>query len=249
MSAAASALVPSKVRPTGHGKHHNETHSGSTAPPAPKQEAAQPRSQAHNAGSIADPYTVVPGSSSAVGSHRPVAVSSLQVQGKHTGPRKGSKSLPGALVKGPAGADAAGALSWSGSSLALSSVPASFAGGAAASSEHLPTHTTSTSGEHLIQAQGLLQALSLSSGAAGVTAAGLHSSAAAQLAALGISKRLRAQLRSAHGPPPFQRGALGPRPASPPPVVLDGRCLWACLLMPTRLRMTTRPLGCCFRHD
>lgn len=234
MSAAASALVPSKVQPSGHGKHHIQGHSGSTAPPPPKQQAAKPLLQAHNAGSIADPSTVVPGGSNAAGSsHHPVAVSSLQVQGHHTGPRKGSKSLPGALVKGPAGADAAGALSWSGSSLALSSVPASFAGGAAASPEQLPTHSTSTSGEHLIQAQGLLQALSLSSVAAGVTAAGLHSSAAAQLAALGISKRLRAQLRSAHGPPPFQRGALAPRPASPPPVVLDGRCSWACLLMHT----------------
>lgn len=46
--------------------------------------------------------------------------------------------------------------------------------------------------------------------------------AAAQLAAYGVNKRIRAQLRSAHGPPPFQRTAP-PRPASPPPVVLDSK--------------------------
>jgi hypothetical protein len=47
--------------------------------------------------------------------------------------------------------------------------------------------------------------------------------AATQLAAYGLSKRIRAQLRSAYGPPPFQSStALRPRPASPPPVVLDG---------------------------
>lgn len=47
--------------------------------------------------------------------------------------------------------------------------------------------------------------------------------AATQLAAYGLSKRIRAQLRSAYGPPPFQTcTALPPRPPSPPPVVLDG---------------------------
>jgi hypothetical protein len=74
-----------------------------------------------------------------------------------------------------------------------------------------------------------------------------EASAAAQLAARGILKRLRAQLRSRHGPPAFQRGPL-PRPASPPPVVLTGvaQGWWAaCLHGPCGTGLTACLLHLC----
>lgn len=69
-------------------------------------------------------------------------------------------------------------------------------------------------------------------------------SAAAQLAAYGLTKRIRAQLRSAHGPPAFQRSAPPLRPASPPPVVLDGGLVWRLPAVIMILAVTTIQL--CF---
>lgn len=68
-----------------------------------------------------------------------------------------------------------------------------------------------------------MQAIPSTSAGSASSSATVLPPAAAQLAAYGLSKRIRAQLRSAYGPPPFQScTALPPRPPSPPPVVLDG---------------------------
>eukprot|EP00878_Enallax_costatus_P030012 GHUV01032600.1.p1 GENE.GHUV01032600.1~~GHUV01032600.1.p1 ORF type:complete len:380 (+),score=130.15 GHUV01032600.1:183-1322(+) len=55
----------------------------------------------------------------------------------------------------------------------------------------------------------------------------LQQSPAVVTAAQALVKRLRIQQRSRQGPPAFQRAAV-PRPASPPPKVLNGKCIVCC---------------------
>lgn len=205
VTAAAAALVPGKA--AAGAKHVSKSN---TKAPQHTQQRQHAQSQGMD--------------DAAAATARSVQAMCLQVEGTQTGPRSLLSSLPGVLRRVSADAVAAPAQhSTHGSSI----LQASLTGGAWPSA-HMPAqHSAPEQDMQVLEAQGFLQTLSLGGAGAG-THGGPSLSAAAQLAAYGLSKRIRAQLRSAHGPPAFQRSALPPRPASPPPVVLDGvQCLAA----------------------
>lgn len=213
VSAAAAVLVPSKA----------SIKQASTAPPKAAHSTQQQK------------HTQVKDSSIGLQA-APAEMPCLQVEGTHTGPRRNSG--PGAMRRTTAEAATATTSSACGSLLQASLQVSTTGGPSAAVGQSAPGQQAikhgpaqpSTHDKHaaqLLQTQELLQTLALAGAGAG-SATAAAPSAAAQLAAYGLTKRIRAQLRSAHGPPPFQRSAL-PRPASPPPVDLDGEYAHAAL--------------------
>lgn len=173
----------------------------------------EPARQSSGPGHKAQPHPQQPKSrprTHTLNASTPGAAGALQIAGTHAGPCR-SSSMRRATAEVAAGC----ASSSSGSMQA--SVRASLTGTLQATHPNSAATQAPAQGPAPDEEVALLP-LIYPTGSAGLQ----QPSAAAQLAAYGLTKRIRAQLRSAHGPPAFQRSAPPPRPASPPPVVLDG---------------------------
>jgi hypothetical protein len=208
VSAAAVALIPSRAVQQPPHTNKAGSNSSSSSPAHHQHKLGQHRHAADHVAAGAGNIASLP------------AARGLQVQGKQTGPHKGSPALRDALCQAAAETAAETAscadpsTSTTGLHACLTGDPQALTAADAAPSAQQPVQLD-------MSLQQLLQALPLCCTA--VTGSSSSSPcASAQLAAHGLCKRIKARLRSAYGPPAFQRGPPPPKPASPRPVELTG---------------------------